>query len=174
MYSNGYITFSSFYHYLKPSFANNHQIVAGYGTDLDFRNGIGGFSAAVHESNATDEISLKVFNETNNYLEKYANVTDFSPRTIILCTWYKASPYRASLSNKVNLIKIFYLMHSFDRIIYNVFAKHSKCYLQNHTIGPFSNYVVPSCLILLPTYYLQCIVINLVPPKPLATYHFLS
>ena len=168
------MTFSSMYSGYIPSFTVNHEIVAGYWSDLDFSNGIGGYSAAAHESNDTDEISLKVFNETNHYLKTYANITDFSPRTIILGTWYKASPYPAASFNEVNLINIFYLMHSFDRIIYTVFAKHSKCYLQNHAIGPFNNYVVPSRQILLTTYYLQCIVINLVPPKPLATYHFLS
>ena len=47
----------------------------------------------VHESTATDEISVKLFNQTKNYLEKYVNVTNFSPTTIVLATWYKGTPY---------------------------------------------------------------------------------
>ena len=47
----------------------------------------------VHESTATDEISVKLFNQTKNYLEKYFNVTNFSPTAVILGTWYKGTPY---------------------------------------------------------------------------------
>ena len=91
--SNGYISFSNSFCHWNPNFGIGHDIIAAYWYDIDFRDGIGGFSATVHESTATDYISVKLFNQTKNYLEKYANVTAFSPVTVILGTWYKGTPY---------------------------------------------------------------------------------
>ena len=76
-----------------PTSGNERDILAAYWHDIDFRGGNGGFVVTVHESTATDEISVKLFNQTKNYLEKYANVTNFSPTTIVLATWYKGTPY---------------------------------------------------------------------------------
>ena len=76
-----------------PNFGVAHDIIAPYWSDIDFRNGIGGFLATVHESSAKDDISIKLFNQTRHFLRKYVNVTDFSPTTVILGTWYKGTPY---------------------------------------------------------------------------------
>ena len=73
-----------------------HDLVAGYWSDIDFRNGFGGYTATVHESNDTDKISLRLFNETRLFLEKFVNLTDFSPSTIVLGTWYKGNPFPSS------------------------------------------------------------------------------
>ena len=69
------------------------DVIAPFWSDIDFRGGNGGFLATVHESTATDEISVKLFNQTRLYLQKYANVTNFSPTTVVLGTWYKGTPY---------------------------------------------------------------------------------
>ena len=77
----------------------------------------------VHEYDATDEISLKLFNETKHFLRKYANLTEFHPTTIILGTWYKGTPYPSSRyvgKNEVILpflyyVKVFHLKHRFCR-----------------------------------------------------------
>ena len=70
------------------------DIIAPYWGDIDFRTNNGaGFLATVHDNTATDEISVKLFNQTKTFLNKYANVTNFSPTVIILGTWYKGTPY---------------------------------------------------------------------------------
>ena len=91
--SNGFFSFSRRYCSYVPNFGVTHDIVAPYWSDIDFRNGIGGFLATVHDSSATDDISTKLFNQTRHFLRKYVNVTDFSPTTVILGTWYKGTPY---------------------------------------------------------------------------------
>ena len=77
----------------NPNFGIGHDVIAAYWHDIDFRDSVGGFYASMHESTATDAISVKLFNQTNQYLQKYANVTNFSPTTVILGTWYKGTPY---------------------------------------------------------------------------------
>ena len=86
-------------------------MVAGYWSDIDFRNGGGGFTATVHDKDATDEISLKLFNETKNFLKKYANLTEYSPATITLGTWYKGTPHLSS--SYVHTNEVDYFCHSF-------------------------------------------------------------
>ena len=68
-------------------------MVAPYWSDLDYLSGVGGFSATVHESGATDAISVKIFSQTRAFFAKYTNVRGFIPTTIILGTWCKATPY---------------------------------------------------------------------------------
>ena len=88
-----------------------HDLVAGYWSDIDFRNEVGGFTAAVHDKDATDEISLKLFDETRHFLKKYVNSTEFSPKTIILGTWYKGTPHPSS--SYVGTNEVEYFCHSF-------------------------------------------------------------
>ena len=91
--SNGFFSFSRRFCAYVPNFGVTHDIVAPFWSDIDFRNGIGGFLATVHYSSATDYISVKLFNQTRNFLRKFVNVTGFSPSTVILGTWYKGTPY---------------------------------------------------------------------------------
>ena len=69
------------------------DIIAPFWSDIDLRLVNSGFLATVHEKTATDEISVKLFTQTKNYLQNYANVTNFIPTTVILGTWYKGTPF---------------------------------------------------------------------------------
>ena len=115
--SNGFFSFSRRYCAYVPNFGVAHDVIAPYWSDIDFRNGIGGFLATVHESSAKDHISIKLFNQTRHFLRKYVNVTDFSPTTVILGTWYKGTPYPSY--NYLGRSKVIYLVEPVLDSCYN-------------------------------------------------------
>ena len=91
VHRNGFIDFSDTPLSSYDTLENRDESIGGFSVFLVTKKGGSGYLGTAHESNSTDEISLKLFNETKTYLEKYVKVTDFSPKTIILGTWYKCS-----------------------------------------------------------------------------------
>lgn len=92
--SNGFLSYGNSYCNPNPDLkANGLDFTAPYWQDIDFRGGNGGFMATIHQSQERSAISVKLFNQTKEYLAKYANVSGFTPTTVILGTWKNAKPY---------------------------------------------------------------------------------
>ena len=126
MYRNGFIGFSDTPLSEVPWLSASHEGIAGFLADLRTAQLSSGFLGTAHESNSTDDISLKLFNETKTYLEKYVNVTEFSPTTIILGTWYKCNEEYEPHKVWLPIIVLYYVQHYINKIVDNASPEDAK------------------------------------------------